>query len=120
MLVVRTYIAQSAINGFGVFAYEPIPAGTLVWQFTPGIDLEISEERLAALPISAQEFLRHFINQTAPGMYLLCADNARFMNHSDAPNISSADDRNNALRDIPVGTEIVCDYREFDVGFVGF
>jgi hypothetical protein len=120
VLVVRTYIARSSINGFGVFAYEPIAAGALVWQFAPGLDLELSSGEIALLPLVAQEYVLHFASQTGPDVFLLCADSARFMNHSDNANISSADECNHALHDIAAGTEIVCDYREFELRFTGF
>ncbi len=50
--------------------------------------------------------------------YVLCGDNARFCNHSTAPN--SGDDPTNAnatmaICDILPGEEIVCDYYSFDV-----
>ena len=32
MLCVPTYLAPSAIEGFGLFAARPIPAGTVVWE----------------------------------------------------------------------------------------
>jgi hypothetical protein len=75
---------------------------------------------MGRLPTPARDYLRHFTNQTGSDTFLLCADSARFMNHSDRPNISSADERNHALRDIEAGEEIICNYREFDVSFVGF
>jgi SET domain-containing protein len=120
VLIVKTYIARSAINGYGVFAYELIPAGTLVWQFTPGVDLELSAEQMDCLPAPARQYLRHFASQTGPDTFLLCADSARFMNHCDRPNISSADERNYALKDIAPGEEIVCNYGEFVISFTGF
>ncbi len=41
MLLVPTRKQQSPIHGTGLFAAEPIPAGTATWRFTPGIDLSI-------------------------------------------------------------------------------
>ena len=48
------------------------------------------------------------------GLYVLCGDNGRYFNHSDAPNtvssgISFGDDR--ALRDLAIGEELTSDYR---------
>ncbi len=117
MMVVMTYLDQSKINGFGVFAKENIPAKALVWKYVPGFDLEVNPVHLPRL---AQEFLAHYASKFAPDAYLLCGDNARFMNHSENPNMSGAGDENYALRDILAGEEITCDYREFDLGFKGF
>lgn len=54
------------------------------------------------------------------GLYVLCADDARYMNHSDAPNIAGDYDQDPvfgvdvAARDIDPGDEPTCDYRTFD------
>jgi SET domain-containing protein len=51
---------------------------------------------------------------------VLCADNARFMNHADEPNTTrvhidgAIEDDDIATRDIRVGEEMTCDYRLFD------
>ena len=127
MLHLPTFLEKSSINGIGLFAKETILAGTLVWEFTPSFDTEIAPEHFAALPLRVREYVLHYGNLTESGgaapskaVYLLCGDNARFMNHSDAPNVSSGTDRNCALRDIVAGEELTCDYREFDLTFTGF
>ena len=56
---------------------------------------------------------------TTTGKGVLCADDARFMNHSDRPNTHSGTDERGyvttiASRDIRAGEEITCDYYEFD------
>ena len=55
---------------------------------------------------------------------MLCADYARFFNHSDDPNVRNTDDSSQngwcvdrAARDITRGEELTCDYREFDADF---
>ena len=116
MLVIKTYLAASKINGLGVFAEDRIPTGSLVWEFTPGFDLEL---RIGQLPELAHAYVRHYGNRVEPDVYLLCSDNARFMNHSDDANISAGDARNFALRDIAAGEEITCNYAEFDLNFQG-
>ena len=127
MLHLPTYLEKSPINGIGLFAKETILVGTLVWEFTLAFDTEIAPEAFAALPLGAREYLLHYGNLTessgtspSKAVYLLCGDNARFMNHSNTPNVSSGTDRNCALRDILAGEELTCDYREFDLTFTGF
>ena len=116
MLVVRTYVAPSKINGLGLFAREFIPAGSAVWEITPGFDLEY---RFEDQPQRVQEYLCHYGSRVEPCIYLLCGDNARFMNHSDNPNVSGAHSPNIALRDIEAGEEITCNYAEFNLDFKG-
>jgi SET domain-containing protein len=117
MMVVAHYIAQSEIDGFGVFAKEPIKSGELTWQYLAGFDFELAADDF---PPQAREYVEHYGNMVRPGVYLLCGDNARFMNHSDKPNVSAGGEENHALRDIAAGEEITCDYSEFDIAFKGF
>lgn len=116
MLTVPTRIGQSPIHGWGVFAEVDVPKGALLWELTPHLDLNISPEQFDAMPPLAQKFILHYGNRLADH-YLLCGDNARFMNHSRTPNLSAHGDSGYALRGIVAGEEITCDYGEFDVTF---
>lgn len=120
MMLVRTYLDRSPLHGFGVFTKDAIPAQTLAWEFTEGLDLEISAAQFAAQPLVIREYILHYGNQTEEDLYLLCGDHARFMNHSDRPNLSASTYEGFALRHIAAGEEITCDYREFDINFKGF
>jgi|SRR5215475_393292 len=116
MLLVRTYLAPSKIAGIGCFARQFIAEGKPVWRFVPNFDL--------VLPVSFAhkmydpDFLDTY-SQLDPetGCLVLCSDNARFMNHSDDPNVAAVapawDPRqtHHALRDIAEGEELTCDYR---------
>ena len=121
MLMVKTRIAPSRIAGIGVFADQDIPAGTVTWRFMPGYDLLLTQSAMDALPEPARSSLRDLAYyHAASDCYVLCADNARFMNHADEPNTArfhvdgaiEVDDI--ATRDIRVGEEMTCDYRLFD------
>jgi SET domain-containing protein len=112
MMLVNTYLAPSKIHGFGVFAKENVAAGTLMWEYVPGFDLELDPEHFQS---PAREYIAHYGSKFAPDAYLLCGDDARFMNHSGDPNMSGAGDRNYAIRVIRAGEEITCNYREFDL-----
>jgi SET domain-containing protein len=117
MLMVPTNVAPSRFHGLGLFASQDIPAGTLVWRYYPGLDKYLTEEEYQSYPEIIKKFVDFYCNVNSERKYLFCVDNARFMNHSDGPNISAALDENVALRDITAGEEIVCDYREFDSDF---
>ena len=114
-MMVDTDVRLSPIHGLGVFLKEPVKAGTLLWRFDPRVDRVYAEEELAALPPHMRDYLRIYSTWHEPtGLYVLCGDNGRYVNHSEAPNsISSApcfgDDH--AAVDLPAGAEMTSDYR---------
>lgn len=119
MMLVRAYLAPSAIEGLGVYSHDDIKKGDLVWRFDTRFDQLIP---LAVLDES-DERTRQFMDRYGydmpmyPGFLALDADEGRFMNHCDIPNLDfSAPDTGYALFDIPAGTELTCDYREFTIG----
>jgi uncharacterized protein len=117
MLLVRTRVGLSPIHGFGLFAIDPIPSGTAVWQFTPGFDLDLDPALLDSQPEHFREVLLHYGYVDARlGRYILCCDDARFINHSDTPNVradfsDSPYGVDRAIRHIPAGEEITIDYQ---------
>jgi SET domain-containing protein len=115
MFLVRTKLMMSDIHGLGVFAAEFIPKGTRVWEYREGFDHRVSAEFVGELPEPAQSTLRHY-SALWGGGYVISADDARFLNHSDTPNLQTfaAPDVDVALRDIQAGEELLEDYREFD------
>lgn len=121
MMLVPTRRQTSEIHGTGLFTAEPIPAGTPTWRFTPGLDLALHPDAVSALSdISRDWFVTYAYWDIQTGLYILCADDARFMNHSDDPNVGGNYDAEPvfgmdvALRDIAAGEELTCDYRTFD------
>lgn len=120
MLLVPVRVDRSSIHGLGAFAVHPIARGTAVWRFTPGFDLELDPEALDALPEHARDTLLHYgYIDPRLGRFILCCDDARFLNHSDAPNLVSdfATDEHGvdrAARDIEPGEELTVDYRAVD------
>ena len=120
MLLVRTRLAPSTIHGLGVFAAEPIARGAEVWRFTAGFDLDLEPQALEALPEHAREWLRVY-GYLDPRLrrFVLCCDDARFINHSETPNLRpdfarEAHGVDLALRDIAPGEELTVDYALVD------
>lgn len=118
MLTVRTYLGPSKIHGIGIFANEDIPAGMTVWTFHPLIDQAFNHkewsELKAKLSEACFEQIESFIYKE-DGRYILCGDNARFMNHSEDCNLSEDKTTGNnlAARVIRKGEELTCNYADF-------
>jgi len=120
MLLVPTRIGSSTIHGIGVFAVAPIAKGAAVWRFAKGLDMEFSPDILPTLPTHAQQFFSHYgyLDRNVQRI-VLCFDDARFVNHSDTPNVATdyAQDPYGldvALRDIAAGEELTMDYAGFE------
>ena len=123
MMTVRCYLAPSLIEGFGVFASVPIKAGDEVWRYNPDFDLSYPIEKIANAPDHIREFMDRYtyVNPFDPTKVILDADEARFMNHSDYPNVDfTSDISGRALRDIAADEEFTCDYACFTVGEISF
>lgn len=122
MLLVQTRLGPSVIHGTGLFAAEFIPKGTRTWSFRPDFDRAFTEEEFARLPEPARkELLEHAYKSAHTGRYILCADNARFANHSDDPNCLANEEDwvdgergDIAVRDIQIGEELTNRYSDFD------
>lgn len=118
MFLVPTQLGRSRIHGIGVFAMVDIPAGAKIWEFTEGVDWKIPPDAFARFPEPYREQLSHWCFVNGDGVYVLCGDNAKFMNHEEEPN---CDDRGDSFtianRDIAAGEELTCDYRAFDANW---
>lgn len=118
MLLVKTELKPSPLHGLGIFAAEFIPRGNCVWVYVAVFDRRLSREFVASLPNIARRAVEHYCCFWGNG-YVVSADNSRFLNHSDSPNLVSTikPDASYATRDIQVGEELLEDYREFDQTF---
>ena len=122
MLLVPTRLAQSPIHGFGVYAVAPIAKGTPVWRFERGLDMEFDASIVDTLPEHVRTFFSHYgyLDRNVKRI-ILCFDDARFVNHSDSPNVATDYARHShgldvALRDIAAGEELTMDYGGFEEG----
>jgi uncharacterized protein len=117
MLVVATFLAPSPIHGIGLFAAAPIVAGSPVWRLDEPFDHVVDEVALARLEVVAQlQIQRYAYVDPLRRARVLCADDARFFNHSDDPNCrddpASGASVTLAVRDIAAGEELTWDYGE--------
>jgi hypothetical protein len=108
----------------GLFAVEPIAAGTRTWQFVESFDSVYSIEEFGKLSTDHKIAIQHFGYCVQDGMkWVLCGDGALFMNHSVTPNTEPAYEtgpygEDVAARDIAAGEELTCDYRLWDLDFM--
>jgi uncharacterized protein len=115
MLMVETELRASPIHGIGVFLLEPVREGQLIWRFDSRIDRVFSNAELDQMPEPLQRYLKTYSTlHEGLQLWVLCGDNGRHFNHSDAPNtrslgIAFGDDV--AAADLEPGTELTSDYR---------
>ena len=103
-----------------MFATERIPAGTEVWRFSPGFDLDFDPAVVDDLPKHLRDWFAHYgYVDFHLQRLVICLDNARFINHSTDPNLrsdygSDPYGPDYAARDIESGEELTADYSEFE------
>jgi len=117
MLLVPTYLAPSAIHGIGLFAAEPIGAGTPIWQLDEPFDQVVDETSLARLDTVAQLQVRRYAYlDPLRRVRILCGDDARFFNHADDANCRDDPESEGTvtvtIRDVAEGEELTWDYGE--------
>lgn len=107
-----------------MFATEFIAKGTRIWEYREDVDQKFDDSYLAQFTEEEKDqFLTHCYKNPGSGMYVLCGDDAKYINHSDEPNtedigfqegIFNGEGITIAARDIFPGEEIVSDYASFD------
>jgi SET domain-containing protein len=120
MMLVRTYVAPSQIEGLGAYAAEPIKKGDLIWRFEPEFDRLLHRSVLDSSPAYMADYLRDYAypHPVERDYFVVEIDNGRFVNHCETPNTDfSRVFEGYATRDIAVGEEITADYAQFDVNF---
>lgn len=115
MLCVPTYVGPSRIHGKGLFAAAPVRRGALIWRFDPNHDRILTRAQLDAEVEARGETVLFHVYLQEPERWVLCGDDAVFMNHAEVPNCDDPDsERTTARRDIERGEELTVDYRLFD------
>lgn len=96
--------------GYGVVATRLIPKGTITWALDK-LDRIFTPEQVTQLDPLYQEVLDKYTYRNPEGNFILCWDNARFVNHSSNSNcITTAYEFEVAIRDIQPGEELTDDY----------
>lgn len=96
--------------GYGVFATQRIPRGTLVWVLD-AFDRVLTPDEVRELPPVLRSVAEKYSYVTAEGMFVFCWDFGRYMNHSCAPASSGVGEAFEiAIRDIEPGDELTCEY----------
>lgn len=96
--------------GYGVVATQFIPKGTITWVYDL-LDRSFSPEQLSTFSEAYKQILDTYCYRDSRGGYILCWDNARYVNHSFHSNcITTAYNFELAVRDIHAGEELTDDY----------
>lgn len=96
--------------GHGVVATRFIPKGTITWALDK-LDRTFTPDQIRQMDKMYQEIMDKFTYRNPQGNYVLCWDNARFINHSANANcITTAYEFEIAVRDIHPGEELTDDY----------
>jgi len=114
MMRIRTRVGPSCTHGLGCFSLDHHSAGTLVWVFHPGFDLAISAEIMVGAPEGIRSTFERY-GCLSRGFWFLCADDARFVNHSSSRANIGPDLR--LTRDVGPGDELLMDYSLTDERF---
>lgn len=96
--------------GHGVVATKFIPKGTITWALDK-LDRIFTSQQIAKMDKMYQDVMDKYSYRNPEGNYILCWDNARFVNHSSNANcITTAYEFEIAIRDIQPGEELTDDY----------
>lgn len=111
MLIVKTYLDKSSIDGIGLFAAEDILEGQKISEYSDLFNSDIPCEHLldSELVFANKYAVKKF------GHFCFFFDDERFMNHSDDPNtVQESVYTCIAKRNIKKGEEITCNYKELE------
>lgn len=122
MLIVHTRVLPSPIQGLGLFADEDIAEGQPVWRFELKFDQLVDIDDVRGMPAAFRHFFDTYCYESHdfPGRYVLGCDHAKFINHSEDPNIVARGTTSYAARAIKAGEEITTDYRASLANWPGF
>lgn len=118
--MINAVVESSPIHGFGVFATEPVPKGTVTWRERDAVDHIVSADFLLSLPPMTRRFIYdHCYRLAGDKFYRHCTDGAQWMNHSPEANCAYFPDErlDRAVRDIAAGEEVTTNYWLYNVKY---
>lgn len=102
-------------KGYGLVATELIPKGTITWTIDK-FDRIFTQQEVDRMNDIYQQLVDYYMYRNKKGEYILCWDNAKFVNHSfNSSCISTPYEFELAVRDIFPGEEITDDYGYLNV-----
>ena len=119
MLVIKTKLRLSSINGIGLFADQDIVKGLVVGLNKDNLGtIRYTQKQWHNLEenLSKESFKhikRYAFKNKEDNLFWLNLDDTRFINHSENPNIVTAGANDIAIKDIKKGEEILIDYTTF-------
>ena len=122
MLLIKTKVKSSSVHGLGLFADEDISKNSVIWKFSPLLDIQIDEDDFEKLCQYEKDYINHFgYFSRKSNKYNLSFDDVRYINHSEQGNVTIDETKDEeteypviAARDIKKGEEILQNYYEFD------
>ncbi len=101
--------------GYGIFATQDIPLGTITW-VRDELDRSFREEDVKQLSAASYENLMKYTYRDRNGDYLFCWDLTRYVNHSYSPNsMITPLGLEIAIKNISSGDEITNDYGTLNI-----
>lgn len=113
MLLVKTKVLPSDIHGLGLFVDQFVAKGSTVWEYRESFDTYLSDDFVQSLPDVARQAIEDTCDHDGNG-WLVCADNSRFINHSDDANTDCIQEPGFLIANRPIypGEEITQDYQK--------
>ncbi|WP_342542548.1 SET domain-containing protein [Paenisporosarcina sp. FSL H8-0542] len=101
--------------GFGVFATQFIPKGTITWALDD-LDQILEPDYIHTVDEYRSELLKKYAYRNQEGKYVLCWDLGRYVNHSFHANcMGTAYEFELAIRDIYPGEQLTDDYGTLNI-----
>lgn len=115
MILIKTRLDKTQRGDLGLYAAEDVPKGTEVWKMDSFFDVTLENSFVESMTDEARMYVKKYSYLTPKGVWIMHIDDARFLNHSDDPNLVDYEQTTVALRDIQAGEELTCDYYSFDL-----
>ena len=115
-MLIRTILQETEDRGIGLFTDEKIYKGQIIYRDDERFDRVFTFQEVREMPFCLRNHVETYASYSKlTDTFYLCCDNAKYWNHSDIPNTSYSYKSRSvvALTDVPEGTELTADYREF-------